>query len=82
VGSNCMDHETCNDMYDDDILYDVFAPACSVLVFLVAAKLATKATPAALFSIGKGRGRKDWIDATISALKRLNGTLEETDTPG
>ncbi len=77
-----MNHETCNDMYDGAIIYDIVAPACSVLVFLAAVKIAAKATPAALSSIGKVRGRKVWIDATISELNRLNGILETIDTPG
>jgi hypothetical protein len=61
-------------------------------VCLAAVKIVAKATPAVPFSIGKARGSRNWIDATICELlrshhptscgSRLMGILETVDTPG
>jgi hypothetical protein len=64
VGINHIDYETCNDLYDGEIVSSVILrTGCLAVV-----KIVTKATPAVPISIGKARGRKDWIDATICEL--------------
>jgi hypothetical protein len=82
VGIHPVDYEPCNDLYDGEIV------DCPVSVCLVAFKRSFKATPAIPFSIGKARGRKEWIDATIRDLSsshpascgdRLTGRPETTD---
>jgi hypothetical protein len=63
VDINHIDYVTCNDLYDGDIIASM--PVC-----LAAVKIVAKVTPAVQFLIGKARGWRDWIDATICMLSR------------
>ena len=65
--STTFDNETCNYLYNSDIVDS----SCSVPVCLPAVRIVAETAPAVPFLIGKAQGRKDWIDATIICSCRV-----------
>jgi hypothetical protein len=64
LGINLIDYKTCNDLYGGNIVESIIL--CVGVPGVM--KMAAKTTAEVPFSIGKARGRKGWIDATISEL--------------
>jgi hypothetical protein len=62
VGINYMNYETCNDLCDDGIVYDIIYSAMLCAGVLAAAKIVAKATPAVRRTASMRR-YPSWVDS-------------------